>query len=311
MPRLVAVEELSPVQNIWLYSSYEHHRGEASFNDSAEGIIENDVHDIPAASVGGYGHLTQATPSPEVIGSNHRIDHHNEYIQHSDSYAMSFLPPRKLDNRSSIFRERDGRPPVRNEYENYGYYQFTNQYNHHYYYQHDHHHYHQHQFYPPSDPSSFSEEQRQDASPPRVDRKRDRSLESRGDGIDARGCDMGHHDTAYYHSPYVYRQHAHSSVLPFFEPEETPNRKRQFIAPTSPTWNKTKEHEPTAKKSNPVYPHQGDKLTWQQSYENLQLYKQTYGVSTLNLLLDFGLLGCTKDAKTTKLTDAFISHFIF
>lgn len=27
----------------------------------------------------------------------------------------------------------------------------------------------------------------------------------------------------------------------------------------------------------PKYPHEGDKLTWQQSYENLQVYKDTYG----------------------------------
>jgi hypothetical protein len=283
MPRLMALEELSPVQNVWLYSSYDQSR-EASFND-VDGIIETDMPVGSVGSIAGYGNLTLATPSPEVISSNHRIDnHHNEYIQHSDSYALSFLPPRKNDNRSSIFRDQDGRPPIRNDFDNYGYYQYMNQYNQNYYYQqeHHHHHYHQNAFYPPSDPSSFSEEQRQDISPSRVDRKRDRSLESRADGIDIRGSDRGHLDLSYHHhSPYMYRQHANSNALPYFEPDDMPHRKRQFIAPTSPSWNNSGERECKPKKINPIYPHQGDKLTWQQSYENLQIYKKTYGVSFL------------------------------
>jgi hypothetical protein len=288
MPRLVAVEDLSPVQNVWLYSSYDHHSRGASFNDTSDGIIEIDGHDHPAA---GYGHLTQATPSPEAPCSNHRIEHHMEYTQHSDTYASSFLPPRKNDNRSSIFRERDGRPPIRNEFDTYGYSQYTNQYNQNYYYQqeHHHHHYHQHPFFPPSDPADFSEEQRQDTSPSRLDRKRDRSLDSRGEGIDRRGgVDRGHPESSYYHSTYTYRPNTYSNnnALPYFEPEETPNRKRQFIAPSSPTYNNNTDREAKPKKYNPIYPHQGDKLTWQQSYENLQIYKKTYGVRTLLLFIN-------------------------
>jgi len=36
-------------------------------------------------------------------------------------------------------------------------------------------------------------------------------------------------------------------------------------------------HDMAAESMAPFYPHKGERLTWQQSYENLQVYKQTYG----------------------------------
>lgn len=36
-------------------------------------------------------------------------------------------------------------------------------------------------------------------------------------------------------------------------------------------------HPSASSGTSPYYPHKGEKLTWQQSFENLQVYKQTYG----------------------------------
>jgi hypothetical protein len=41
--------------------------------------------------------------------------------------------------------------------------------------------------------------------------------------------------------------------------------------------DKRRPNPTTSAHMSPKYPHGGDKLTWQQSYENLRLYKDTYG----------------------------------
>lgn len=38
-----------------------------------------------------------------------------------------------------------------------------------------------------------------------------------------------------------------------------------------------KRHSEAGGKMAPIYPHMEEKLTWQQSFENLQIYKRTYG----------------------------------
>ena len=279
MPRLLAVEELSPDQHVWLYNNFDHH----DYNSGLEEVIETDNTDIPIDSVNSYGHNGRPMLHPADVGSNgHHSRMHQDYLLNAEKYGSTFSPPRLTDNRSTIFRGRGGQPPQRNEYEqNQGYYQNQSNVN-------QHHHYPPPPFPPrplttvfPSPNTMYSDERRQEASPLRVFRKRDRSLENGRGMVDPRS-DKSQHESPYYPNPYVYRH----PMIPYFEPDETPNRKRPFIAPTTPTWGSSKEVDVKAKKFNPIYPHQGEKLTWQQSFENLQVYKKTYGVS-LQLTISF------------------------
>lgn len=270
MPRLVAVDELTRDQHTWWIDVYGHQGENSIFYDNGVAISGVESVDPPIPSSG------------LELGRSIHAPLHPRYSYHSDPvslYDSSFHPPPGPDNRSTIFRGRGGgRPISRSEYHHAnssGYYPYYQP--------------------PPLLPRQFpspptnDDEQRQDSCIPESTlRKRDRSIDSSPmDFNDDR------YDNYYYRSTYLPPPPSIMSTSQrYFEPEASnehmnrpsnTNEKSSTLAwnVSSPTMAAVDPGSETKqKKSIPMYPHLAEKLTWQQSFENLLVYKKTYGVST-------------------------------
>lgn len=77
-----------------------------------------------------------------------------------------------------------------------------------------------------------------------------------------------------------YEERWHTMRSPSFD--TTIFRARNF-EPTPPSAARKRKHENVPHSKGPRFHYYGDKLTWQQSYENLKVYRDHYGVSWLVL----------------------------
>jgi hypothetical protein len=307
MPRLVSDNDLLHHQRIWLNRSTSNYGENVAFHDDDH---DDDVDDDEDAELGESGtiharcvrggdsrthfvdsHRRQYDSTRDELNRDNfsrQVPVHPLYSQQSEPlYGVSYQPPPGPDNRSTIFRGRGGAPTVvRNEYDQH------QRYYHHQQQQQQqpqihHPHYQSPLMHQSHYQNSFLDEHRQDTNPLGNLKKRDHAM-----AIEIR-TDKPQEPT-YYHSPYSQQNTAPLSLIPYFEPDETPHRKRPFNAPVTPAWNNcTIEVESKGRKGILGYPYLGEKLTWQQSYENLQVYKKTYGVSCsffLSLFLQLMLM---------------------
>jgi Helicase associated domain len=100
-------------------------------------------------------------------------------------------------------------------------------------------------------------------------------------------------DRGEYTSYYSHQPHQPTPHHPRHHYDHTTSRNFAILRPASFTANNNGKHaeidkfpnnhgggkrpNPTSAHQTPKYPHGGDKLSWQQSYDNLKVYKETYG----------------------------------
>lgn len=260
MPRLVAVDELTQEQHMWLYSNYGNRGENTAFHENV--VVESGTDNIRNTS-------SCRTQTNQIEGIR-QPPSHPSYPNSSEpmsNYGNAYQPPPGPDNRSTIFRGRGagGRPITRPEYDT-----------HHSYYPYPHH--------PPLMPiqtinkNSLPDEQREDSSPSRSVRKREREIYEGVPTLEARNTIPT--ENTFFRTPYVHRA-TPGSMIPYFEPDAPTQQKRQTATTKTPVWpSNNSDDDSKERKCNPIYPFLGEKLTWLQSYENLQVYKQTYGVSS-------------------------------
>lgn len=253
---------------MWLVNNYGHHGENAGFQESIVAVmgVESESH----------GHFLDCMDDGTL--SNRHLQIHPRYPHSTEPTApmqgSHYSYHQKLDNRNTIFRGRGPMYPPKPEYE-----------------------YHQREYYnyPPfpsqhspqplfHTSSNYHGDPNFDPKSPKSPRKRDRAIEA-----PMRNTELSsntHLEPNSYAPVYLHNTPT-GSMIPFMGLEEAPNNhssiqnKNRYEATQSAPWNEssTKENVPASheNKCGPTYPHLGEKLTWQQSYENLKVYKKTYG----------------------------------
>lgn len=270
MPRLV--DDLTHDQQMWLVNHYGPQGGNSGCHESILAVM--------GPETANNSNFLDVMEDGALNGRHFPV--HARYPHSSEAtvpmQGNQFTLHQKVDNRNTIFR---GRGPM---------YSATSkaEYEYHHREYHNYPHFQSQQSPQPlfQTLSNFHGDQNFDPKASKSPRKRDRFMENGMRSTELPST--AHADPSCYASMYLHNTPP-GSMMPFPGLDDDPHtyssgpNKHHYPTVEIAQWNESNTDgnvsEGTENKCNPSYPHLGEKLTWQQSYDNLKVYKKTYGVS--------------------------------